>query len=211
MVDAQAVIAGNTEYAYRNGQPVTPQVQVSHSGRSLTEGVDYKVRYIGNTEGGTAYAMVMGMGQYTDYTLVPFTIAPSRDLSGFSVKQPANRVYTGKENKPSSITVKDASGKTLKNGLDYTWTVSNAVEVGTATVHVQMMGNYAGTLETTYQIKKSAQSITIGNRKTEVLLGDAPFNLNAVSPAGSALTYKSSNPEVASISRGRNRYAAGNR
>ena len=100
----------------------------------------------------------------------------------------------------SSITVKDASGKTLKNGLDYTWTVSNAVEVGTATVHVQMMGNYAGTLETTYQIKKSAQSITIGNRKTEVLLGDAPFNLNAVSPAGSALTYKSSNPEVASIS-----------
>ena len=88
MVDAQAVIAGNTEYTYRNGQPVMPQVQVSHSGRSLTEGVDYKVRYIGNTEGGTAYAMVMGMGQYTDYTLVPFTIAPSRDLSGFSVKQP---------------------------------------------------------------------------------------------------------------------------
>ena len=103
MVDAQAVIAGNTEYTYRNGQPVMPQVQVSHSGRSLTEGVDYKVRYIGNTEGGTAYAMVMGMGQYTDYTLVPLTIAPSRDLSGFSVKQPANRVYTGKENKPSSI------------------------------------------------------------------------------------------------------------
>ncbi len=200
MVDAQAVIAGNTEYTYRNGQPVTPQVQVSHSGRSLTEGVDYKVRYIGNTEGGTAYAMVMGMGQYTDYTLVPFTIAPSRDLSGFSVKQPTNRVYTGKENKPSSITVKDASGKTLKNGLDYTWTVSNAVEVGTATVHVQMMGNYAGTLETTYQITKSAQSITIGNRKTEVLLGDAPFNLNAVSPAGSALTYKSSNPAVAAVS-----------
>ena len=90
------------------------------------------MRYIGNTEGGTAYAMVMGVGQYTDYTFrLPFTIAPSRDCSGFYLHQPANRVYTGKEkHKPSSITVKDASGKTLKNGLDYTWTVSNAVEVG---------------------------------------------------------------------------------
>ena len=133
-----------------------PQVQVSHSGRSLTEGVDYKVRYIGNTEGGTAYAMVMGMGQYTDYTLVPFTIAPSRDLSGFSVKQPANRVYTGKENKPSSITVKDASGKTLKNGLDYTWTVSNAVEVGAHVRRIEQAALPIGIIPTLKLTHRSA-------------------------------------------------------
>ena len=200
MVDAQASIVGSSSYTYSNGQAFTPQVSVSHSGRALTEGVDYKVRYVGNTQGGTAYAMVIGMGMYTDYTLVPFTIQASSNLSGFSVTQPANRVYTGKENKPSSITVKDASGKTLKNGLDYTWSVRNAVEVGTAEVDVKLRGNYTGTLHTSYLITKGAQSITIGNRKTEVLLGDAPFNLNAVSPAGRALSYKSSNPEVASIS-----------
>ena len=71
------------------------------------------------------------------------------------------------------------------------------MEVGTAEVDVKLRGNYTGTLHTSYLITKGAQSITIGNRKTEVLLGDAPFNLNAVSPADSALSYKSSNPEAA--------------
>ena len=201
LVDAQASIVGTTSFTYQNGQAFTPSVSVYHSGRALTEGVDYKVRYIGNTQGGTAYAMIIGMGMYTDYKLVPFTIQPSSDLSGITVAKPADRTYTGKENKPTSLTVKDASGKTLREGLDYTWTVSNAIEAGTATVTVQLIGNYTGRLKTSYQIKKAGQTITIGNRKTETFLSDGPFKLNvSLSASGSKVTYTSSNPEVASVS-----------
>lgn len=83
MVDAQAVIAGNTEYTYRNGQPVMPPGAGFTQRPQLDGGRGLQGALYGNTEGGTAYAMVMGMGQYTDYTLVPFTIAPSRDLMWF--------------------------------------------------------------------------------------------------------------------------------
>lgn len=201
MVDAQASISGSNDYTYQNGQAFTPQVTVYHGGRLLTEGVDYKVRYIGNTQAGTAYAMIIGTGMYTDYKLVPFTIRPSSSISGITVAKPADVTYTGKEVKPSSLTVKDASGRTLRNGLDYTWSVSNAVEAGTATVTVQLIGNYTGRLTTSYQIKKAGQKITIGGKRNETLLTDGPFSLNvSLSASGAKVTYTSSNPEVASVS-----------
>ena len=110
--------------------------------------------------------MVMGKGAYSDYKLVPFEIKPSTNLSGITIADIPDMEYTGTEQKPSSITVKDGAGRTLRKNLDYTYTVSNAVEKGTAKVTVSFIGNYKGTKTAHYEITQAGQTIKIGNQKT---------------------------------------------
>ena len=54
MADAQVVLTGSSSYTYNNGQSFTPSVSVSMNGLPLTEGVDYNVRYVNNTQAATA-------------------------------------------------------------------------------------------------------------------------------------------------------------
>ena len=67
--------------------------------------------------------------------------------------------YDGKAKKPG-ITVK-LSGKTLKNGTDYTVSYSNNTKVGTAKVTITGKGNYTGSVSKTYSIKNNFKKATI--------------------------------------------------
>ena len=201
LADCEAFLTGASNYQYSAGTAFTPGVSVSHNGFQLTEGVDYNVRYVGNSSAGTAYAMIIGKGMYTDYKLVPFHIEPSRDLSGITIKQPKDRKYTGSVTKPSYITVTDASGRKLTENLDYTYTVANAVEVGQADLIVSFMGNLQGTKTVKYNIVKATQSITVSDARTSTNLSAGAYKLGASAKyADAKLTYSSSNPSVASVS-----------
>ena len=201
LANAQVVLTGSSSYTYDGGQSFTPSVSVSLGGVPLTEGVDYNVRYVNNTQAGTAYAMIMGKGLYSDYQMVPFEIKPSTNLSGIRVADIPDMDYTGTEQKPSSIIVTDDMGRTLKNNLDYTYTVSNAVEAGTATVKITFKGNYSGTKTAQYQINQTGQTIKIGNQKTTAQVNEAPFNLNvSLKYSGAKISYTSSNTSVATVS-----------
>ena len=201
LTDAQVVLTGSSSYTYSGGTPFEPSVAVYSGGIPLTEGVDYNVRYVNNTQAGTAYAMVMGKGAYTDYKLVPFEIKPSTSLSGITVADIPAMTYTGSVRKPSSITVKDSSGRTLKNNLDYTYTVSDAVNAGTAKLKITFDGNYKGTKTVSYSINKAKQTLTIGNTKTSVGVNEPDFNLNvSLKYDGAKVTYSSSNKEAAAVS-----------
>lgn len=201
LADCEAFLTGASNYQYSAGTSFTPGVSVSHNGVQLTEGVDYNVRYVGNSSAGTAYAMIIGKGMYTDYKLVPFHIEPSRDLSGITIKQPKDRKYTGSVTKPSYITVTDASGRKLTENLDYTYTVANAVEVGQADLIVSFMGNLQGTKTVKYNIVKATQSITVSDARTSTNLSAGAYKLGASAKyADAKLTYSSSNPSVASVS-----------
>ena len=60
--------------------------------------------------------------------------------------------YDCKEKKPG-VTVKDSSGKTLKNGTDYTVSYSGGRKnIGSYSVKVTFKGNYSGTKTLTYKI-----------------------------------------------------------
>lgn len=201
LANALVTLTGSSSYTYNGGQAFTPSVSVSLGGVPLKEGEDYNVRYVNNTQAGTAYAMVMGKGLYSDYKMVPFEVKPSSDLSGIKVADIPDMNYTGTEQKPSSITVTDAMGRTLKKNLDYTYTVSNAVEAGTATVKITFMGNYSGTKTAHYEINQTGQTIKIGNQKTSAQANEAPFNLNvSLKYSGAKITYTSSNTSVATVS-----------
>ncbi len=68
--------------------------------------------------------------------------------------------YNGKAQKPS-VTVKDRTGKVLKNGTDYTVRYSNGCkDVGRYNVTVTFKGNYSGTKTLTFNIIPKGTSIS---------------------------------------------------
>ena len=70
--DAQVTLT-QTTFDY-TGQANTPAVTVTYDNAPLTEGQDYKVSYMKNVLAGTGYAMVKGLGAYSNVQLVPFEI-----------------------------------------------------------------------------------------------------------------------------------------
>lgn len=68
--------------------------------------------------------------------------------------------YNGKEQKPS-VTVKDSSGKALKDETDYTVSYPAGMKnVGRYTVTVTLKGNYSGTVTGTFDIVPKGTSIS---------------------------------------------------
>ena len=96
-------------------------------------------------------------------TVTPKSIIPS-DTNGIVVTKPADSKYDGKvhENKP---TVKDnKTDKTLVEGTDYTLAYNgDTTNVGTVTVTITGIGNYEGTVDTSYEITPRKVTMTSGS------------------------------------------------
>ena len=97
-----------------------------------------------------------------------------------------NYTYNGAVKKPA-VTVKDANGKTLKNGTDYTVSYpSGRVNPGTYTVTVTMKGNYSGTKKLTFNIKLATPTVKATNAANGVKI-----TWNAIAGAKNYKIYKS--------------------
>ena len=189
-------------YTYSAGKRYEPKVSVKFAGTTLTEGTDYKVRYLGNTQAGTAYAMVIGLGEYKDYNLISFKINPDKKLKGITITGIEDKTYTGKA-QAVSASVKDARGVTLKKGHDYTLeAIGDTTNVGTVEVKLKFAGNYSGTKTLSYDVKKAEQEITKIDERTEMVTNDEPYNLGVelLFPEGK-ITYESSDEEVLTVSK----------
>ena len=91
--------------------------------------------------------------------------APSiTDTARFTVSDPEDTVYNGTEQK-QPVTIHDATtGKDLGEA-DYTLTYTeDRTNVGTVTVTVTGQGNYAGTVEKTYEITAAPLDITANSQ-----------------------------------------------
>ena len=63
-------------FIYTGGE-IRPSISVSDGGKSLTEGRDYTVSYVNNTDCGTAEAVITGLKLYNGSVAKSFTIAPT--------------------------------------------------------------------------------------------------------------------------------------
>ena len=140
---------------------------------TLKEGVDYKATYTNNVAAGTATVVVVGIGNYAGKVTKTFTIAAA-SISGATVTVDAVN-YDGTAKVPAIKVV--LGGKTLVAGTDYTYTVSNNVNKGTAAVVVTGKGNYAGTKNASFVINAAS----IANAK--VTVKDVQYKGKAVKPA----------------------------
>ena len=67
------------------------------------------------------------------------------------------KAWTGKTLKPAAPTVK-VGGKTLRNGVDYTWSCKGGKAVGSYKVTITGKGAYAGTKTATFKVVPKATS-----------------------------------------------------
>ena len=123
-------------------------------GTTLTEGTDYTLSYSDNVKVGTATATAAGIGACTGSLKTTFDIAPA-DMSLTSVTMP-NLPYTGQamSPQPKSVTY-EVDGVTTELVVDVDYQVvgfTNNTNIGDATVVLQGMGNFTGTLIANWKI-----------------------------------------------------------
>ena len=163
------VSLSSTAYTY-NGKTQTPSVKVVNAeGTTLKNGTHYTVSYSsGRKNIGTYKVTVKMKGIYTGSKTLTYKINPI-SISKCKVSISATSyTYDGKAKTPS-ITVKTASGTTLKKDTHYTVSYSSGrINVGTYKVTVKMKGTYSGSQTFTFDILPPKTSITslVENGKT---------------------------------------------
>ena len=180
-----------TSYTY-DGKVKSPTLTaLAPNGTELEEGTHYTLSYdSGRKNIGTYKVTVTMMGNYTGTKTLSFKIKPI-NISKCTVKLAAqNLAYNGKVQKPA-VTVKNATGTTLKEGKHYTLSYdSGRKNIGTYKVTVNMIGNYIGTKTLTFTIvptDKTAVSAFIGDK------------ISIGAKSNKTITYKSSNTSVATV------------
>lgn len=190
-----SVSLSRTSYPYTKYKK-QPIITATYNGKTLTKGVDYDYYYIKNVLAGTGYAMVRGKGAYSNTKLVPFTITTTDIADGGTVNAIADQKYTGSAKKPS-VTVKYKS-TTLKKNLDYKVSYSNNTNAGTAKVKITGMRNFHGSFTQTFKINKATPTFT-GYSAYSRTVSRPDWTLNAKCSSGAELTYKSSDPAIATV------------
>jgi len=140
--------------AYYTGSEVTPEVTVTHSGKTLVKDRDFIVTYHNNIEPSSYYNSpwvgIDGIGNYQGYVTKSFTINRA-DISSCTVTlSDESLTYTGSSLRPT-VTVKSGD-KELTLNQDYYVSYRNNWDAGTASVIVNGSGNYTGSVTKDFQI-----------------------------------------------------------
>ena len=143
----------DTEYTYR-GEAITPLVILKQDGVQLEKDIDYKVTYDKNTDIGTAYIYIDGIGNYhASSKTLTFEITKAK-ITAADVSTIDDQKFTGKAIKPAFAVSVD--GVWLTAGVDYT----DNFEAGKATITLTGKNNYIGTKKTFFQILKDISTNT---------------------------------------------------
>ena len=155
-----------------------PVPVLKYNGKNLKNKTDFTIEYPDLEEGaykeaGIYTILLKGKGNFTGEREVTFTITENTLMSKVTVAKVKNQQYTGEEIIPE-LTVKN--GKILlEEGIDYTVTFENNVEIGTATAILTGVGDYSGEKKVTFKI--SGRSISkakiTGVPKSVVYTGEA--------------------------------------
>ncbi len=190
------ITLGRTSFPYTKFKKY-PTPTVTYNGTKLVKGEDYQVYYIKNVLAGTAYAMIRGIGDYSNTALVPFTITTADIADGGKITNTIqDYTYDGTAKKPA-VTVM-YTGTTFKKNVDYTVSYSNNVNAGTATITIKGKRNFHGSFTQTFTIKKADPKFT-GYTSYSRKVGAADFTINTKCDSGADLTYKSSDTSIATV------------
>lgn len=167
---------------------------VTYNGKKLANKKDFTVSY--PSEGNDAYKAVgeyevvltaKANGNFTGTKTVKLVITNSTLLSKVSVKKIQNQTYTGNTITPE-LTI-SYKGTALEQGKDYEVSYANNIEIGTATVTIKGIGNYAGAKKVTFKITgESLKKAAISGVTDKVYNGKAQTQTLAVSLNGKTLT-----------------------
>lgn len=183
-LDKAEVTLSQETYTY-DGTEKRPKVTVKLEGKTLVEGKDYQVGYYDNVKVGTASVAIRAEGEQHGMIVKMFTIKHV-EIKDATISGISNKTYNGSA-QTQKITVK-ANGTTLKEGTDYSVSYKNNTNAGTATVTITGKGNYAGTVDKTFQIAKvSINGASVSGITDKTYTGSAHGQNVSVSVSGKTL------------------------
>ncbi len=162
-----AVAVPETEEGYvYTGDVIAPDCTVGNEDGTiiLQENVDYIIVFEDNTNAGTAKILVTGIGLYEGTLEGSFDIQ-QKDINKINVdfaKVNASYNYSGKPIEPV------VSVEGLQKDTDYTITISDNVNPGTAKIVVNGIGNYKGEVVKTFTIIKKEEPKTQTTKKISI-------------------------------------------
>ncbi len=168
----------NTDYT---GDAIQPEVIVSYAGKVLTQTKQYNLSYTNNTNAGTASVTISGIGSYIGSVTKTFTIN-QKDISSTDVTAKVSDAgYAGGNGVTPQMSL-TFNGKTLQQGTDYSYVLSNNTAVSTAdskaAVTFTGSGNFKGSRIENFLVKQvDLAGGTVKLDKTE-----ATYTGNAITP-----------------------------
>ena len=139
-----------TESVVYDGTEKTVKVEVKDGEKLLKEGKDYTLSFDENINVGTAYATIIGIGNYQSSLPVSFEITP-KPASELTVKlSKTSYNYDGSPKTPD-VTVYNGN-QLLELDTDYTFEYENNTDPGTAYVVITGKGNFSGTAKIPFSI-----------------------------------------------------------
>ena len=141
-------------YKY-DGTAKTPAVIVADGNKTLVINKDYTLKYGNNVNEGTAYVLITGQNNYGGSIKKTFTItsAPQPSIADMliTVNTSYGIVYNGKAQKPE-VTIQKGKTK-LRAGTDFSCTYTDNVNAGNASVKIEGIGKYTGTVTRSFTIQ----------------------------------------------------------
>ena len=197
-----------------NNQPIIPEIKVNLLAEGFETSVplseaDYDVTYKDNLKAGTATVTVTGKYPFEGTATATFVILPksisNEDgtiASGISLGSIGVQQYTGSPLTPKATLTfspsvqpairegEEEPGKPVEliAGRDYTVSYDKNVMPGKAKAIITGINNYAGKLETEFEIHADMSKVTIAPIPTQDYTGSAVTPLPTVSLGGQRLT-----------------------
>ena len=134
-------------YVYE-GFDIEPAVTID----SLKEGEDYKVEYENNLKVGSATAIVTGIGDYTGSVSKNFTITQA-NIENADIEDIERQLYTGESIEPEPVI--SYNDLYLEKGIDFETEYTDNLYNGTATIIINGLGNFKGTVRKQFEISES--------------------------------------------------------
>ena len=143
------------------GKLITPELRIKDGDTVLIKNEDYTINYTNNINVGTANVIIKGIGNYTGQVEKQFNIV-RKDINYTTILDIPDQIYTGQSIEADVVIESD--GIVLKEGEDYIIEYINNQEVGTATIRIEGIGNYTGTMTKTFNIVEADSNS--GNQNT---------------------------------------------
>ncbi len=171
---ASATITGLVNKTY-TGSETKQSLKLVYNKKTLKLGTDYTVTYENNIEPGTATVKVTGIGNFQGEKVLTYNITKG-NVSNLTYSVIYTQSYTGEEVKPNLV-IKNGSNE-LVEGVDYSITYSNNINVGTALITITGIGNYTGKKEIKFSIKEDIYYIKINVQANTVTIYKGPDTAN---------------------------------
>ena len=158
--DISSVTTQNISDQFYNSEGVEPELSLSFNGMNLVKDTDYEVVFENNDTVGTATAKIVGIGNYSGEISKDFNIiAALFSADTINIADIPDEEFNKLPHTPEPEV--RMGNRVLVKDVDFEYSYGNNVNAGTANITVTGKGNYEGSVDSTFTIKRRNGSLFV--------------------------------------------------